>query len=131
MLNFGLLEKLARRYGLKLVYKKPFNEFFYEYYQNPDYSSLLSIMQALEPYTNHVKNTKSASEYEQVEAKLKEEKEEEEEEKNVSSGENWATLSKSEWEAITLYLVYAFVKEEEQPPATKQDLDDKQPNEEG
>lgn len=67
-------------------------------------------MQALEPYTNQTKEKKDSQiEYEHVEAKLKEEEKEEERRNN----DPWATLSKSEWEAIRLYLVYAFVKDSE------------------
>lgn len=67
-------------------------------------------MQALEPYTNQTKTKKDSQiEYEHVEAKLKGE-DKEEESRNTDP---WATLSKSEWEAIRLYLVYAFVKDSE------------------
>ena len=71
-------------------------------------------MQALEPYTNQTKAKKDSQiEYEHVEAKLKTDKEEEAEEEERRNNDPWATLSKSEWEAIRLYLVYAFVKDSE------------------
>lgn len=101
LLNFKLLEKLASKYGLKLVFKMPFNEFFYRYYKYPEYEQLLSIMQALEPYSREKVLTRP-DEYAWIESKLKDMPE---------PKVQYATLSKSEWEAATLYLAFAFVKE--------------------
>lgn len=128
LLNFDALEKLASQYGLKLVYKKTFNEFFYEHHDNPEYTNLLGIMDALELYTDKVRTTKSPSEYEFIEKTLKEKRAEKtndtsssdnaasavvEPNKTSDNGGTWASLSKSEWEAATLYLTFAFVKQSE------------------
>lgn len=63
-------------------------------------------MQALEPYTDEMA-TKNSTEYEHVRNRLETNVEE------LGKNESYATLSKSEWEAITLYLAFAFVKESE------------------
>lgn len=104
LLNFNLLEKLAHKFGLKLVFKKTFNEFFYEHHKNPEYANLISVMQALEPFNEELSSIKPG-EYDFIANELKQSNE-----SKLSDNETFATLSKSEWEAITLYLVFAFVK---------------------
>ena len=79
-------------------------------------------MQALEPYfpNENIDTDKSQldlDEYYYIESKLKDESFK----KDLKSNETYATLSKSEWEAITLYIVFAFEKIEESEDNSKAD----------
>lgn len=109
LLNFQAMEKIAGKYGLKLVFKQTFNEFFYKHYDRADNLNLLGLMQALEPYTPELAE-KASDEYRYISEKLKEQAGEDSD--TQYRNETYATMSKSEWEAITLYVAFAFVKEE-------------------
>lgn len=100
LVYFPLMEKMAKNYNMKLVYKKTFHEYFEEKIQNEEHKKLLKRMQALEQYpperyTSLVSSTKG--DYSHAE------------EAELSLG----TLSKSEWEATSIYLVFAFQKQSE------------------
>ena len=109
LINFQVLERLAQKHGLELVLKKTFSEFFEEHSKDSDYRKLVSIMQALEPfYSNNIDRRESAdfdsTEYEHAIELLEKQGE------TLDARDLYATLSKSEWEAITLYMVFAFRK---------------------
>lgn len=111
LLNFEALIRIAARHGLKLLFKKTFDTFFSEYCDGQEYKNLIQIMQALEPYypkdlADDISN-RIGGDYEYIDSLL----EDEEFKKDLAQEETYATLSKSEWEAITLYLAFAFVKE--------------------
>lgn len=116
LVNFDCLVELAKRRGLRLVMKKTFDEYFHDHCESHEYKGLIGVMQALEPYyPRHLaeqSSQKSAEEYEYIEKKLGEEGSYLRNDR-LRDNEAWATLSKSEWEVATLYLVYAFVKEED------------------
>jgi mRNA (guanine-N7-)-methyltransferase len=104
LIHFPTLVRIALKYNLRLVFKKRFSDFFNEYSKVPEYETLLQIMKAIEPYSNEdsEKNLKSKnlSDYEHVREKL-------------SADDNrteLGTLSKSEWEAATLYICFGFEK---------------------
>ncbi|KAM5222381.1 mRNA cap guanine-N(7) methyltransferase [Ctenodactylus gundi] len=103
LVYFPLLIEMAKKYNMKLVYKKTFMEFFEEKIKNNENKMLLKRMQALEPYPAH-ENSKLTSErtgdYEHAVAYLK----------NSQVRPPLGTLSKSEWEAASIYLVFAFEK---------------------
>ncbi|CAF1027305.1 unnamed protein product [Brachionus calyciflorus] len=111
LVNFEALIRIAKRHGLKLIFKKSFNEFFDEFCNRPDYKQLIQIMQALEPYypADLADDTSNRIEgdYELIESKL----EDDAFKQDLEHEETYATLSKSEWEAITLYIAFAFEKE--------------------
>ncbi|XP_008069661.1 mRNA cap guanine-N7 methyltransferase [Carlito syrichta] len=105
LVYFPLLNEMAKKYNMKLVYKKTFLEFYEEKIKNNENKMLLKRMQGLEPYPAN-ENAKLASE-------------------NVDDYEHAAkymgnsqvrlplgTLSKSEWEATSIYLVFAFEKQQ-------------------
>ena len=101
LIHFPTLVKIAERYKLKLVFKKRFSDFYNEFSKNQEYFNLLSRMKAMEPYDEkNISNLKSKnlSDYDHVRLH--------ESDKNEKLG----TLSKSEWEAVTLYVCYAFQK---------------------
>ncbi|XP_045472288.1 mRNA cap guanine-N7 methyltransferase isoform X1 [Harmonia axyridis] len=101
LVYFPMLEKLAKKYGLKLVRKEKFHEFFNR--MKNEGNKLLSNMSSLESYPPfHSSNLVGTSEgdYEHAEEFLRQQN------RNIKIG----TLSKSEWEASSLYLTFAFQK---------------------
>lgn len=90
---------------MKLIYKKTFLEFYEEKIKNNENKMLLKRMQALEQYPAH-ENSKLASEkvgdYTHAAEYLKKSQ------VRLPLG----TLSKSEWEATSIYLVFAFEKQQ-------------------
>lgn len=113
LVYFPVLKKMAERHRLKFLFKKTFAEFFNE---NIDLSSenrrLLGAMQSLETFpTDDMLKLMSSSQDDYAFAK-------ETLEKSVSSEKHQdsqhsikaGTLSQAEWEAISLYLVFAFQK---------------------
>ncbi|XP_054841052.1 mRNA cap guanine-N7 methyltransferase isoform X2 [Eublepharis macularius] len=104
LVYFPLLVEMARKYGMKLVYRKTFREFYEEKIKNEEHKMLLKQMQALEQYpadehSKLVSNTKD--DYEYAEGCKNDEK------MKLPLG----TLSKSEWEATSIYLIFAFEKQ--------------------
>ncbi|XP_004470075.2 mRNA cap guanine-N(7) methyltransferase isoform X2 [Dasypus novemcinctus] len=105
LVYFPLLNEMAKKYNMKLVYKKTFLEFYEEKIKNNENKMLLKRMQALEPYPVS-ENSKLASEkvddYEHAAKYMKKSQ------VRLPLG----TLSKSEWEATSIYLVFAFEKQQ-------------------
>ncbi len=111
LLNFEILVKLAEKNNLKLVMKKTFNEYFEENCLKDDYKPLINIIKALEPYYSKSSGIMDASKTESSEYEFINSKLEDDNYKNdLEDDEIYMTLSKSEWEAINLYLVFAFQK---------------------
>ncbi|XP_030042493.1 mRNA cap guanine-N(7) methyltransferase [Microcaecilia unicolor] len=104
LVYFPLLVEMAKKYQMKLVYKKTFREYFEEKIKNEEHKLLLKRMQALEQYPSD-QNSKLVSENEDDYKHVKECL------KNVQAKPPLGTLSKSEWEATSIYLVFAFEKE--------------------
>lgn len=109
LINFDCLTLLAQKHDLKLVLCKTFSEYFEANSSNNEYKNLISIMSALEPfYSKHIdKSCLESNEYEYIKEHLKEETTEKDQ---LKDDEQFVTMSKSEWEVATLYLVFAFVK---------------------
>ncbi|XP_022094534.1 mRNA cap guanine-N7 methyltransferase-like [Acanthaster planci] len=115
LLYFPLLEEMAKRHQMELVYCKTFHEFFQEHSGDPENSQLLSRMKSLEQYPPDRGNTPSSStdgDYSHAEEHFQRLKEQSD--RHIKLG----TLSKSEWEATSLYVVFAFRKETSQESAT-------------
>uniref|UniRef100_A0A1B6DGR4 mRNA cap guanine-N(7) methyltransferase n=1 Tax=Clastoptera arizonana TaxID=38151 RepID=A0A1B6DGR4_9HEMI len=99
LVHFPTLERLALKYGLKLEMKEKFQDFFDQNKNTGNF--LLSKMQALETYPPNEQNI--------LHGKYEEYKEAEEFIKKQGA-RNVGTLSQSEWDAASLYLVFAFRK---------------------
>lgn len=99
LVHFPVVEKLAEKHGMKLVWKKNFHDLYK--YMEKDHSSLLHRMSALECYPASSGKALSAEEEEYNHAK------EYMTEKDVK---RVGTLTKDEWEAAGLYLAFAFEK---------------------
>ncbi|XP_051019482.1 mRNA cap guanine-N7 methyltransferase [Acomys russatus] len=105
LVYFPLLTEMAKKYNMKLIYKKTFLEFYKEKIKNNENKMLLKRMQALEPYPAN-ENSKLASE------KVGDYAHAAEHMKNSQGRLPLGTLSKSEWEATSIYLVFAFEKQQ-------------------
>ncbi|KAI4464659.1 mrna guanine-7- methyltransferase [Holotrichia oblita] len=101
LVYFPLFEKLARKYGLKLVKKEKFRDFYER--MKGDGKNLLTTTKSLETYPpQHGLQLVGNAEDDYEHAKLCLEKEG----RHVRLG----TLSKSEWEATSLYTTFVFEK---------------------
>ncbi|KAM6455846.1 mRNA cap guanine-N(7) methyltransferase isoform 1-T3 [Liasis olivaceus] len=96
LVYFPLMVDMAKKYGMKLVYKKTFREFYEEKVKNVEHKMLLQQMMALEKYppdegsrlASHIKEDYEHAEMFKKDGKAK-----------LPLG----TLSKSEWEATSMY----------------------------
>ncbi|KAK9888580.1 hypothetical protein WA026_000819 [Henosepilachna vigintioctopunctata] len=107
LVHFPTFIKLAKKYGLKLVKKEKFYDFFNT--MKREGSKLLSNMSSLETYPPFPQCTMVGSaedDYVHAERFLSEITTNDGGRNNVRLG----TLSKSEWEASSLYLTFAFEK---------------------
>ncbi|XP_039279532.1 mRNA cap guanine-N7 methyltransferase [Nilaparvata lugens] len=104
LVHFPTLEKLALKYGLELIRNNKFEDYFNSKRKDHTGRNLLAKMQALETYPPADKETKlignEETDYEHAKKYMKEN------ERTRQIG----TLSHPEWEAATLYLVFAFRK---------------------
>ncbi|XP_076864469.1 mRNA cap guanine-N(7) methyltransferase [Brachyhypopomus gauderio] len=103
LVYFPLFEEMAKKYNMRLVYKKTFHEFFEEKIKNEQNKILMQRMQGLEAYPADDRGqlaSDSPGEYEHAEKRAE------------THGVRLplGTLSKSEWEATSIYLVFVFEK---------------------
>lgn len=101
LVHFPTFVKLAEKYGLKLVAKERFGEFYSRH--KPEGKSLLQKMQALEtypPFHDAPLLGTDPDDYEHAQQYMQ----------KSTGHRKVGTLSKSEWEAASLYLVFAFEK---------------------
>lgn len=114
LVYFPVLEKMAEEFGMKLLLRKPFAEYFKEKSEQGDHNSLLRKMKALEEYpagedSNLV--SEKLEDYKAVKDMVKHLQESDEQaddrhRRQIKVG----TLSQAEWEATTIYCVYVFQK---------------------
>lgn len=128
VINFDALELIAKKHNLKLVLCKTFSEYFEENSNSFEYTNLISIMQALEPYYSKnldksLTEPADSSEYDYIKSYLSDDKVK----TDLNYDEQYVTMSSSEWEVATLYLVFGFVKLEnitESDTETKSETND-------
>ncbi|XP_029023259.1 mRNA cap guanine-N7 methyltransferase [Betta splendens] len=103
LVYFPLFQHMAKRYNMRLVLKQRFSEFFEAKVKKDSHRSLMMKMMALEPFPceeHGQQATESSGEYCHV--------------KDYSSRcgvrTPLGTLSRSEWEAASIYLVFVFQK---------------------
>ncbi|XP_032826996.1 mRNA cap guanine-N(7) methyltransferase [Petromyzon marinus] len=105
LVYFPLLQEMAKKHGMKLLMNKTFAEYFRQKSQEKEHRILMERMQAMEAYPPGPGSSLvsgNLEDYEHVKTSLKE--------SNQPHG-NVGTMTKSEWEATSLYLAFAFVKE--------------------
>lgn len=109
LVYFPVFEELAKNQGMRLVYRKTFAEFFDENASRN--KGLLSRMKALETYPPD-KGTKLMSDRAEdyLSAKCEYEHAEEADGRSKDEAKKIGTLSAAEWEATSLYDVFAFKK---------------------
>lgn len=103
LVYFPLFVEMAKKYNMRLVYKKTFKEFFEEKVKDGKNKDLMQWMQALEQYPPDERGQLSSSgpgEYDHAKRKAA----------DPAVRCPLGTLSKSEWEATSIYLVYVFEK---------------------
>ncbi|XP_052819124.1 mRNA cap guanine-N7 methyltransferase-like [Mya arenaria] len=107
---FPVLEKMAEKHGMKLISRQPFAEFFNKHSEDRDYKSLLGRMQALEKYPPESGSKLLGLEdrdYEHVKSYVDGQAADD---SNQGRPVSVGTLSKAEWEAVTIYCVFMFQK---------------------
>ncbi|XP_047460133.1 mRNA cap guanine-N7 methyltransferase isoform X2 [Mugil cephalus] len=103
LVYFPLFEHMAKRYNMRLVMKQRFSEFFEEKLKKDHHRSLMMKMMALEPFPcedGGRQATDSRGEY----CYAKEHCD------RAGVKPPVGTLSRSEWEAASIYLVFVFQK---------------------
>ncbi|XP_056262970.1 mRNA cap guanine-N7 methyltransferase-like isoform X2 [Pseudoliparis swirei] len=103
LVYFPLFEHMAKRYNMRLVMKKRFSEFFEEKVKKEEHRSLMMKMMALQPFPGEDGGRQAADgggEYCHAQ------------EHSVKAGVQLplGTLSSSEWDAASIYLVFIFQK---------------------
>ncbi len=106
LVYFPVFEEICNKYGLKLIFRKTFGQIFQENKHNRDYKQLLNIMDALERYSTHSETTLVGD----PDKDYKHVKEFVDSFPNQSDARNIGTLSQSEWDAISIYIAFAFEK---------------------
>ncbi|XP_074543807.1 mRNA cap guanine-N(7) methyltransferase [Halichoeres trimaculatus] len=101
LVYFPLFEHMAKRYNMRLVMKQRFSEFFEEKVKNDHHRSLMMKMMALEPFPSE-DGGEQATDTEYSHAK--------EHCGRAGAKQPLGTLSRSEWEASSIYLVFVFQK---------------------
>ncbi|TRY75552.1 hypothetical protein TCAL_06387 [Tigriopus californicus] len=108
LVHFPTLTKLAEKYGLILVAKRRFANYFQEC-QKTDMEGerLLCKMKALESFPGHEEfSEEKKSNYQHAVDACRKLKEEQNESRSPIIG----TLSRMEWEAASIYVIFAFMK---------------------
>ncbi|XP_050425646.1 mRNA cap guanine-N7 methyltransferase [Adelges cooleyi] len=103
LVHFPLLEELAKSYGLELKMKMKFSEYFEKYYSKD--LNFLNRITALELYPPREGNNVMGmtEDYVKAEQFLK-----------ANDTRSIGTLTQSEWEVATLYMVFRFEKTHDQ-----------------
>ena len=97
LVHFPTFVKLAEQYGLMMIGKERFQNYF-DKKAKGEGLKLLNRMNALETYPNR-KLVGDESQYDHAQEFLQ-----------TSDVETFGTLTKDEWEALTIYVIFAFKK---------------------
>ncbi|XP_061674154.1 mRNA cap guanine-N7 methyltransferase [Syngnathoides biaculeatus] len=102
LVYFPLFEHMASRYGMRLLTKQRFSEFFHEKVKVNHHRSLMKKMASLEEFPGeHGGQPVSEDEYRHAREHC---------DRAGNAGSPLGTLSRSEWEAASIYLVFVFQK---------------------
>uniref|UniRef100_A0A0K8RDU5 mRNA cap guanine-N(7) methyltransferase n=1 Tax=Ixodes ricinus TaxID=34613 RepID=A0A0K8RDU5_IXORI len=110
LVNFDVLQELAKEFGLLLVYKQRFEDFFNLYKEDAEGKILLRKMQALEGYPPQGGQPPMGRDPEDYEHACREIEKLKEQDPSSNRRLQVGTLSKAEWEALSIYVVFAFQK---------------------
>lgn len=109
LVHFPAFVELAKKYNLQLVAKERFEDYYDQKINGPGARNLIDKMQALEFYDLYQSKTRENNETEYNHAKdylMRSQSDE----SSTNSRKKILTMSKSEWEAVSLYMVFAFQK---------------------
>lgn len=112
LVYFPALEEIARQFGLELEYKRPFAEYFLQMKMTDNGLFLLRKLGVFSRYDGH-NTTGRPGDFEHADPFLERIRREKEGESNDDSNRrnlSVMTVSRSEWEVITLYVVFKFKK---------------------
>ncbi|XP_078492681.1 mRNA cap guanine-N(7) methyltransferase-like isoform X2 [Ciona intestinalis] len=110
LLKKETLVRLCKKHNMRLLEWKTFSEFFQENFRLKENLSLLQRMNSLEVFPPNGEPLNSAVEGDYEHAQLECNRINN---KYPGSKPRVATLSKTEWEAASIYVVYVFVKEDD------------------
>lgn len=124
LMYFQVVEKMAEKYGMKLIFKKPFAEFFKEQITQNEGRALIGRMQALEPYPadqdvdlmGMEEDSYAAAKRLAAELTTRQESEQDQDGGHRRKPLKVGTLSLAEWEATSVYMVFAFQKVSDKCP---------------
>ncbi|KAI1298418.1 mRNA cap guanine-N7 methyltransferase [Halotydeus destructor] len=105
LVYFPALEEMAANYDLKLVFRERFEDYYHNMKETQEGSNLLKRMKVLEGFPPRSDGSAMFDDSEYLHAKEFVDKLGENERRKFVG-----TLSKAEWEAISLYLVFVFRK---------------------
>jgi len=115
LLRKKIFVKLCEKYGMRLLEWKPFSTFFYENIKDRENFRLIQRMKALETFP-------PLGRYEKLNSDVEGDYDHARKEcdrlhaKYPNSNPQVATISKTEWEAASIYVVYVFVKDKSYVP---------------
>ena len=98
LVHFPTFVKLTERFGLIMVGKERFGNYFNKKAKGDESLKLLNRMNALETYPNN-KLVGEENQYDHAQEYLQ-----------MNNVEQFGTLTKDEWEALTIYVIFAFKK---------------------
>ena len=98
LVHFPTFVKLAERFGLMMVGKERFQNYFQKKIKGEENKKLLNRMNALETFPSH-KLVGDESQYCEAQEYLQ-----------SNEIDKFGTLSRDEWEALTIYVIFAFKK---------------------
>jgi len=98
LVHFPTLVKLAEKFGLMMIGKQRFQRYFQQRKDQVESVKLLNRMNALETFPSH-RQVGEEDQYEHAKEFL-----------DTHDCEQVGTLSRDEWEALTIYTVFAFKK---------------------
>jgi len=98
LVHFPTFVKLAEKFGLIMVGKERFGNYFNKKAKTDESLKLLNRMNALETYPNS-KLVGGEDQYDHAQEYLQ-----------MNNVEQFGTLTKDEWEALTIYVIFAFKK---------------------
>lgn len=105
LVYFPLLEHMASRYGMRLVSKQRFSEFYRDKVKLSHHRDLLMKMASLEEFPARRGGCLTAQDEDEYRHAR-----EHRERAGAADGIPLGTLSRSEWEATSIYLVFVFQK---------------------
>lgn len=123
VLKKEVLARIAEKFGMKLVLWQTFSDFFAANSRSRENKDLLKTIKALEEYPSFNQSGDEPNDYTHAEEVISDIKG-----RKPGSNPKVGTLSLSEWDAASLYVVYAFKKVESEdetfdvPPSTRDDI---------